>query len=225
MNRSSEQPVSDQQLNDEQPAAPRQSRPLIDGSMIFFILLAVTSGTAVYLVKGVDTVWRAASATGSLIIDIAAPIAVGMLLGGLVREIVDPKRVSSALGSSSGWRGLVLASALGAVMPGGPFVAFPVVYALFLAGADVGAVIAFLTCWSLIALQRVIVWELPILGFEFVAIRVIVSLPLPILAGLLARRLAVGPLAVTPNRDATPTSAQSASEINDDDVAGKAPSP
>jgi len=182
----------------------RKHRPLIDGTMIFFIVLAIVAATAVGLTKGSAAVWRAAGATADLILTISATIAVGMLLGGLVREIVDPKRVSAALGASSGWRGLVIASALGAVMPGGPFVAFPIVYALFLAGADVGAVIAFLTSWSLIALQRVIVWELPLLGPEFVAIRMLVSLPMPLLAGFLARRLAFGPLAIAVPRDVAP---------------------
>lgn len=172
--------------------------------MLFFIALAVVSASLVLALKGLPALQRAATSSGWLLVSIAATIAVGMLLGGLVREIVDPTRVSAALGASSGWRGLVLASALGAVMPGGPFVAFPIVYALFLAGADVGAVIAFLTSWSLIALQRVIVWELPLLGPEFVIVRVLVSLPLPILTGLLARRLSFGVLAIAVPGGVTP---------------------
>jgi uncharacterized membrane protein YraQ (UPF0718 family) len=118
------------------------------------------------------------------------------MLGGLARELADPKTIAPVLGAQSGWLGLILATALGAITPGGPFAAFPIVYALFLAGADVGAVIAFLTAWSIIGIQRIVTWELPLLGHEFVIIRVVTSLPLPVLVGALARILARGRLAI-----------------------------
>ena len=63
------------------------------------------------------------------------------------------------------------------------------VYALWVAGADAGALIAFISAWSLIGFNRLIVWELPLLGGEFTALRYIVCLPLPIVAGLIARWL------------------------------------
>jgi hypothetical protein len=34
-----------------------------------------------------------------------------------------------------------------------------------------------------------VIWELPFLGHDFVLLRVLVSLPLPVVAGLLARAL------------------------------------
>ena len=125
-------------------------------------------------------------------------IALGMMLGGLARELADPKKIAPVLGAQSGWSGLILATGLGAVTPGGPFAAFPIVYALFIAGADIGAVIAYVTAWSVIGIHRVIIWEWPLLGHEFVIVRVLTALPLPILAGALARVLARGPLAIEP---------------------------
>lgn len=176
----------------------RPARRLIDGNVLFFMGLAGVSLAAVFVLKGPE---RAVSVVGNgllLCLSIAPMIAVGLYLGGLARELADPEKVAPQLGHRSGWHGLVLASLLGAVTPGGPFAAFPIVYALFLAGADIGAVIAYLTGWSLLALHRVIIWEIPLLGFEFSAVRVAASLPLPILAGWLARRLAIGQLAVAP---------------------------
>ena len=55
------------------------------------------------------------------------------------------------------------------------------VYALWVAGADAGALIAFIASWSLLGFNRLIVWELPLLGVEFTAIRYVACLPLPIL--------------------------------------------
>jgi len=56
-------------------------------------------------------------------------------------------------------------------------------------GAATSAVIAYLTGWSLLALHRLVAWEVPILGTRFALLRYGVSLALPVLAGLLARAL------------------------------------
>jgi hypothetical protein len=54
-------------------------------------------------------------------------------------------------------------------------------------GADIGAVVVFITTWALLGYQRALVWELPFLGQDFVLWRIVVSLPLPFIAGFLAR--------------------------------------
>jgi hypothetical protein len=58
-----------------------------------------------------------------------------------------------------------------------------------MAGADRGALVAYLTSWSLLGFQRVMVWELPLMGVDFALLRSLANLPLPIIAGLLARWL------------------------------------
>jgi len=88
----------------------------------------------------------------------------------------------------------MLATAAGTITPGGPFTSFPIVHALWVAGADAGALIAYLTAWALIGLNRLIVWELPVMGAEFALVRTLVCLPLPIVAGLIARALVRSPV-------------------------------
>ena len=75
----------------------------------------------------------------------------------------------------------------GALLPGGPFTAYPVASALLTIGADFGAVIAMVTSWVLIGYGRAISWELPILGTDFTIWRIITCLPIPVLAGALGR--------------------------------------
>jgi uncharacterized membrane protein YraQ (UPF0718 family) len=176
---------------------PPPARRLIDRTVWFFVVLAIALAGTVLAVRGVDALQRALAAALGIISVVAPMIAIGLYLGGLARELADPARVAPALGERSGLAGLALATGLGAVTPGGPFAAFPIVYALFLAGADAGAVIAYLTAWSVIGLHRIVVWELPLLGHEFAAVRVLASLPLPLIAGALARLIARGPLAVS----------------------------
>jgi uncharacterized membrane protein YraQ (UPF0718 family) len=85
-------------------------------------------------------------------------------------------------------RGILIATVAGALTPGGPMTSFPFVVALYMAGADRGSLVAYLTSWSLLGFQRVMVWELPLLGPEFAFLRLLANLPLPIIAGILARK-------------------------------------
>jgi uncharacterized membrane protein YraQ (UPF0718 family) len=86
-------------------------------------------------------------------------------------------------------RGILLASGLGMVTPAGPFVAMPIAAVMLRSGAGVAPVIAFLTAWALLALHRLVAWEIPILGWRLAALRYGVSLAIPVLAGLAARSL------------------------------------
>jgi hypothetical protein len=54
-------------------------------------------------------------------------------------------------------------------------------------GADAGAVVAFIVSWTLIGYTRALVWELPFFGADFVIWRMAAAVPLPIIAGVLAR--------------------------------------
>jgi uncharacterized membrane protein YraQ (UPF0718 family) len=83
----------------------------------------------------------------------------------------------------------VIATLAGIVCPGGPITIFPIAAAFVAVGADVGATIAFIVSWTLLGYGRALVWELPFFGPEFVIWRSLVALPLPIVAGLLARLL------------------------------------
>ncbi|MGF1649473.1 MAG: permease [Hyphomicrobiaceae bacterium] len=162
---------------------------LLDRTTLFFIVLAAVLMAVVASVRSTEVLIATVGDAMALFVTIAPLVVMGLFLGGLVKAMADPQRIAPWLGAGSGLRGLVLASALGAITPGGPFAAFPIVTALFAAGADVGAVVAFVTGWSLLALHRVVVWELPLIGIEFVGLRLLVSLPLALVAGLIARRL------------------------------------
>jgi hypothetical protein len=58
---------------------------------------------------------------------------------------------------------------------------FPILASLFKVGVGVGALISYLTVWSLFGLQHIIMWEIPILGI--VAACIAASFLFPVLAG------------------------------------------
>jgi hypothetical protein len=60
------------------------------------------------------------------------------------------------------------------------------------AGADRGILVSYITSWALLGVQRMIVWDIPLMGVDFSVLRFAVSLPLPILAGYIARRISIG---------------------------------
>lgn len=159
-----------------------------------FVLIAAGSGLLCYHVGGEAAIDAALDGALSLLMTILPQLGAGILIGGLIQQLVNRDEVARTLGRESGTRGILIASTAGMLTPGGPFTSFPLVYALWVGGADAGALIAYLTAWSLIGIHRLIIWELPFMGPEFTLLRFAVSLPLPILAGLLARRLARAPV-------------------------------
>lgn len=55
--------------------------------------------------------------------------------------------------------------------------------------AGLPALITFLTSWAGLGVNRILVWEIPMLGGRFVAVRVLLSLLVPPVLGLVARVL------------------------------------
>lgn len=162
---------------------------MIDRATIGFMVFALAAGAGAFWLNGPDAFLVTLREALTLLALIIPQVALGLVLAGFATILLPNDTVARWLGGESGWRGLLLAGGLGALMPGGPFASFPVILALANAGADIGALVAFLLGWSTISLHRLAVWEIPFLGVEFGLIRLAVCLPIPILAGLLARWL------------------------------------
>ncbi len=104
-------------------------------------------------------------------------------------EVLVPRETIAAwLGKSSGWKGLLIASGVGSLIPGGPFVSFPLIASLYRAGAGLGPVVAFVTAWSLWSLSR-LPMEFAILGPRLMLARLASTFFFPPLAGLIATLL------------------------------------
>lgn len=163
---------------------------LIDGAFFFLLGIALlTGGLAVWL-RGPEALVEAGRQLASDALFIGPQIVLGVMVGAFFTVLVPKHVVSRLLGQQAGFRGILLASVLGTVMPGGPFTAFPLLYALGRSGAGIGALIAFLVAWGTVGLHRLIIWEIPFMGVEFASLRFVTSMPLPVIAGLIADRLA-----------------------------------
>ena len=163
------------------------ARKPIGWSTIFIAVLVAVSAALVYRRDGLDGTLAILRHDIGMFGEIVPRVLAGCWLGVFIAQILPHEKVSRSLGPNSGLKGLLIATAFGAILPGGPFTAYPVAAALLTVGADFGAVIAMVVSWTLIGYGRAISWELPIMGPDFVMWRVLISLPIPILAGALGR--------------------------------------
>ncbi|MEK7354028.1 MAG: permease, partial [Chloroflexota bacterium] len=108
----------------------------------------------------------------------------GFALGGLIQVLVPRAVIASWRGPTSGIKGILIGSYAGIVLSGAPYVMLPVVASLYLAGAGAGPIIALLTGQALLALQNLIVWQIPFLGVGIPLSKFIVCLFITPLVGL-----------------------------------------
>jgi uncharacterized membrane protein YraQ (UPF0718 family) len=108
-----------------------------------------------------------------------------LILAGLLQVLVPQETVARYFGRAGGMKAILVASLAGVLTPGGPMISVPLMVVLANSGAGLPSLVAYMTAWSLFGVQRIIAWEAPLLGWKFVAVRVIPSLIFPVVAGWL----------------------------------------
>lgn len=103
-----------------------------------------------------------------------------------IGRLLPREHVAAVLGADAGMAGVLVGSVVGGLLPGGPMIAFPLAIALFRSGAEQAPLVALITAWSLVAVNRTLLFEVPMMGIRFTLARIAVSAPLPFLAGGLA---------------------------------------
>jgi uncharacterized membrane protein YraQ (UPF0718 family) len=129
--------------------------------------------------RGVKQGWQTLRRTGPLLL-------VAFVIVGYVNVLSPQELVKAWLGAESGWRGILVAEGVGMLLPGGPYVVFPLIAVLYRAGAGVGPAVTLVTSWATLALISVS-FELPFMGWRFSAVRWGLGLFLPFLAGIAAQ--------------------------------------
>lgn len=132
--------------------------------------------------QGLQEAWRDLKA-------LAPRVLLGVLSAGFLARLAPTAFIEQTLGAGSGMLGLALASFLGALVPGGPVLAYTLAGAAIGAGAGQAQVLSFVTAWLLYSVHRSLVWEAPVMGAAFLRRRVALSLPVPLLVGLAALAL------------------------------------
>jgi uncharacterized membrane protein YraQ (UPF0718 family) len=136
-----------------------------------------------------DSLKRGLRIGGGYFVIMAPRMFFALFLAGFAAELLPRELISGWLGTESGFKGIMIASLAGIAVPAGGVVAFPLALAMYKIGVGIPQLTAFLTTWEIFAIHRIIAWELPFLGQQFVTLRVASSFMLPPLAGVLAALL------------------------------------
>lgn len=110
---------------------------------------------------------------------------VAFALSGLIQVAVPAELIQHWLGEGAGLRGIVIGTAAGALIAGGPYVSFPIIASIYQSGAGVGTTVALITGWAMLGLGQ-IPFELSLIGPRFTAIRLCTVCITPFIAGFLA---------------------------------------
>lgn len=135
--------------------------------------------------KGTDALKRGLKLTWNTTYRNAAVLGIAFVIVGYVAVLSPTELVRHWIGPASGLRGILVAEFVGMLLPGGPYVVFPLIAVLYESGASLAAVITLVTSWSTTALLT-LSFELPFMGTRFALIRWGLGLTIPLLAGTAA---------------------------------------
>jgi len=113
----------------------------------------------------------------------------GFVIAGLVQVLVPKELISRWLGAQTGVKGVLVACVIGGLVPGSPYAVFPIVASLYRSGASLGAVVGFVSAWSLWSVSRLPV-EMALIDPKAALVRYAITFAVPPVAGLLASAVA-----------------------------------
>lgn len=150
------------------------------------VLWLITLGLILYswrrkdgsLERGFSSGWQTLKRNALILI-------LAFILVGYVDILSPTQLIDGWIGPESGISGLIMAEFIGMLLPGGPYVVFPLIAVLYSNGAGLGPSVTIITSWSTQALLTVS-FELPFMGWRFTAIRWGLGLLIPFLAGAAA---------------------------------------
>ena len=162
---------------------------LINGTVLIMLVMTVAVIVFAYLkdpglpLQGFKESWK-------MFIAIFPAIILAFIVAGVVGKILPgEQQMNRWLGEESGLRGLAIGTLAGALTPGGPFIQFPIVAALYKKGVAVGPLMSYICAWALLGVHRFMIFEVPILGWRLSLCRFVASLVFPFIIGLFAQIL------------------------------------
>jgi len=154
---------------------------LLGGVALILALLAWRQG-------GRKLAWAGLITGGEILLSVVPLLIAAFLIAGLIQVLVSREMVTRWLGEESGWRGIALACVGGALIPGGPYVYYPITAVLLKSGASVGVLVAFVTAKNLWSVSRLPL-EFALLGPQLTVVRFAVTFLAPPLLGIAAEGL------------------------------------
>jgi uncharacterized membrane protein YraQ (UPF0718 family) len=160
----------------------------MDLNLWILIGLVVVAATAAFL-RDPSLPGAGLKAGARLFGSVWIEVALGFLLAGLIDVLVSPALLVRWLGDGQGLRGIAVGWAIGLVLPGGPYLLFPMVASLFAKGAGPGPLLTLVAAKTLLSPSRMLTYEAPLLGWPLTLARLLPGLLVPPLLGIVGQFL------------------------------------
>lgn len=159
----------------------RKSLEVIAVSVLLLVLVAVILG-------GWNLVLQGLKSAANTAIRSALMLVVSFIVIGQIQVLLSRERMDSWLGKYSGIKGIAISAIVGGLIPGGPYVYYPFARSFTEKGLPAYILIAFLFGKHVYDFSR-IPMEITLIDPQIALIRNLITLPIPIIAGLLAEYL------------------------------------
>ena len=153
-------------------------RRRMDASFLILLGLTLVALGLAYF-RDPALVSRGLQSSGRLFGGVWMELALGFVLAGLLDVLIPAPVLSRWLGDEHLGQGILIGWGAGLVMPGGPYLVFPVVANLLKSGAAPGPLISLLTAKTLVSPVRMLTYEAPLLGWPMTLARFIPGVLLP----------------------------------------------
>ncbi len=153
------------------------------GVLFIYVLLIVLGMAALY--RGQGSFRQGLIRGMEQVIKLVPRMLCALIAAGFLVKLIPTETISAYLGAEAGFIAIVIGAVSGMIIPAGPVISLSIAAVLAREGASVPALVAFITSWSVFALHRIIIFEIPLLGTSFMRLRLLSVLILPLLAGSL----------------------------------------
>lgn len=157
-----------------------------DTAIVLILTLVVLMGLA--LRQGTDTFLLGLRTSLHQLLRFLPVLVVAVLIAGFAETLLPDQVVERWLSDASGWRGLLLAWLAGILTPAGSLIGLPLIAVLYQAGAGVSVLVTYATSFATLSLLRVPL-EVAFYGWRLTGIRLLASLALPLVAGVVTQLL------------------------------------
>jgi uncharacterized membrane protein YraQ (UPF0718 family) len=159
-----------------------------DISLIILLVLAVLASLVAFM-KHPSLPMQGLYAAGRLFGSVWIELLLGFLIAGLLDVLISPSEITAWLGTESSIRGILVGWMAGLIIPGGPYLLFPIAANLLKTGVAPGVLIALITAKTLVSPIRMLTYEAPLLGWPLTLARCVPALILPPIMGIIGQWL------------------------------------
>jgi uncharacterized membrane protein YraQ (UPF0718 family) len=160
----------------------------MDASLIILLAMVIVA-EIIALMWRPDMPWEAFKGSARLLRGVWVDLLLGFIFAGLADVLIPQPVLSRWLGGERPVQAILVGWAAGLLIPGGPYLVFPVLAGLFQKGAAPGPLITLITAKTLVSPVRMLTYEAPLLGWPLTLARFIPGVMLPPFMGLIGEWL------------------------------------